>query len=368
LRREHRRFDAALGREMKARRRSLFYLERLRLIHALTTVALTFVLLAWAIVLWSQGQATTGDVVLVSTLGLSVLHATRDLAIALVDVIQHTARLSEALTTLLVPHELQDHPQAQPLNAARTCVTFSNVNFDYPDGRSVFNGFDLRIGAGERVGLIGTSGSGKSTLIALLQRFYDVQSGRISIDGQDIACVTQHSLRKVIAVVPQDIALFNRTLRENIRYGNPRASDAAVKAAADAAQCEDFIQALPKGWATVVGDRGVNLSGGQRQRIAIARAFLKDAPVLVLDEATSALDPDSEETIRKAMARLMLGRTVIAAAHRLSSLRNFDRIVVLDRGCIVEDGAPEKLIENKGVYRRLVEREIARLDPVRRAA
>jgi ATP-binding cassette subfamily B protein len=368
LRREHRRFDAALGREMMARRRSLYHLERLRLVHALTTVALTFVLLAWAVLLWSQGKATTGDVVLVSTLGLSVLHATRDLAIALVDVIQHIARLSEALTTLLIPHELQDHPQARPLKAARASVAFSKVRFAYPDGRLVFRDFDLRIRAGERVGLVGTSGCGKSTLIALLQRFYDVQGGRISIDGEDISRVTQQSLRKLIAVVPQDIALFNRTLRENIRYGNPRATDAEVKAAAGAARCDDFIGALPDGWGTVVGDRGVNLSGGQRQRIAIARAFLKNAPVLVMDEATSALDPDSEEAIRAAIARLMQGRTVIAAAHRLSSLRNFDRIVVLDCGCIVEEGAPEQLIESKGAYHRLVEREIARLAPLRSAA
>ena len=262
LRRERRRFDAALGREMMARRGSLYYLERLRLMHALTTVALTFVLLAWAIMLWDQGKATVGDVVLVSTLGLSVLHATRDLAIALVDVIQHIARLSEALTTLLVPHELQDHPQARPLKPARTSVAFSNVHFDYPDGRTVFDGFDLRIRAGERIGLIGTSGSGKSTLIALLQRFYDVQSGRIMIDGEDISRVTQHSLRKLIAVVPQDIALFNRTLRENIRYGNPFAVDAQVKAAAQAARCDGFISELPNGWDTVVGDRRRQPVGG----------------------------------------------------------------------------------------------------------
>ena len=368
LRREHRRFDAALGREMMARRESLYYLERLRLMHALTTVALTFLLLAWAIMLWDQGEATVGDVVLVSTLGLSVLHATRDLAIALVDVIQHIARLSEALTTLLVPHELQDHPQARPLKPARTSVAFSKVHFDYPDGRTVFDGFDLRIRAGERIGLIGTSGSGKSTLIALLQRFYDVQGGRIMIDGEDISRVTQHSLRKLIAVVPQDIALFNRTLRENIRYGNPFAVDAQVRAAAQAARCDGFIGELPNGWDTVVGDRGVNLSGGQRQRIAIARAFLKNAPVLVLDEATSALDSDAEEAIRAAMARLMQGRTVIAAAHRLSTLRNFDRIVVLQLGKVIQDGAPDLLARREGLYRRLVQREMDRLGSHQAAA
>jgi ATP-binding cassette subfamily B protein len=297
-----------------------------------------------------------------------VLHATRDLAIALVDVIQHIARLSEALTTLLVPHDLQDHPQARPLQPASTAVAFSKVRFDYPDGRRVFDAFDLNIHAGERIGLIGTSGSGKSTLIALLQRFYDVQGGRIMIDGEDISRVTQHSLRKFIAVVPQDIALFNRTLRENIRYGSPFAADQEVKAAAIAACCDRFIGELPNGWDTVVGDRGVNLSGGQRQRIAIARAFLKNAPVLLLDEATSALDSTSEETIRQAMARLMRGRTVIAAAHRLSTVRNFDRIVVLEQGRIVEEGPPDELIRSTGAYRRLIEHEIARLSPVRSAA
>ena len=368
LRREHRRFDAALGREMMARRRSLYYLERLRLTHALATVALTFALLAWAIMLWDQGKATIGDVVLVSTLGLSLLHATRDLAVALVDVIQHIARLSEALTTLLVPHDLQDHPQARPLQPTSTAVAFSGVRFDYPNGRRVFDAFDLSIRAGERIGLIGISGSGKSTLMALLQRFYDVQGGRIMIGGEDISRVTQPSLRKLIAVVPQDIALFNRTLRENIRYGNPFAADCEVKAAAQAAHCEVFIGELRDGWDTVVGDRGVNLSGGQRQRVAIARAFLKNAPVLVLDEATSALDSDFEEAIRHAMARLMQGRTVIAAAHRLSTVRSFDRIVVLEQGRIVEEGPPEELMRSKGAYRRLIEHEIARLSPARNAA
>jgi ATP-binding cassette subfamily B protein len=204
--------------------------------------------------------------------------------------------------------------------------------------------------------------------MALLQRFYDVQGGSIMIGGEDISRVTQPSLRKLIAVVPQDIALFNRTLRENIRYGNPFAADYEVKAAAEAARCERFIGELPNGWDTVVGDRGVNLSGGQRQRVAIARAFLKNAPVLVLDEATSALDSDSEEAIRQAMARLMQGRTVIAAAHRLSTVRSFDRIVVLEQGRIVEEGPPEELIQGNGIYRLLVEREIARLTPARSAA
>jgi ATP-binding cassette subfamily B protein len=359
--REHKRFDGTLDREMGARRSSLRYLERLRLLHAVVTVVLTIGLLAWAIVLWQRGAATTGEVVLVCTLGLSVLHATRDLAVALVDVTQHMARLSEALATLLVPHELRDHPAAAPLVRRGAEVAFDDISFSYPDGRKVFTHFNLQLAPGQRVGLVGRSGSGKSTLLALLQRFYDVQHGRILIDGQDVSRVTQQSMREAISVVPQDISLFHRSVMENIRYGRPDASDADVLQAAVAAKCRDFIEALPEGFATLVGERGVKLSGGQRQRIAIARAFLKDAPILLLDEATSALDIDSEEAIREALGRLVQGRTVIAIAHRLSTLRSFDRIVVLQEGRLHEDGPPDQLMRRKGLYRELIMREMNRL-------
>jgi ATP-binding cassette subfamily B protein len=362
VRREHSRLDATIEREMTARRRSLLYLEKLRLFHAAVTVVLIIALLAWAIVLWQNGAATAGDVVLVCTLGLSILHATRDLAVALVDVTQHLARLSEALATLLVPHRLRDHPEATPLVQAGATVEFENIDFCYPDGRRVFSDFSLRIEPGQRVGLVGQSGCGKSTLFVLLQRFYDVQGGRILLAGQDIARVTQESLRSAIAAVPQDISLFHRSIMENIRYGRPDASDADVRAAIAAANCDDFMEKLPEGAATIVGDRGVKLSPGQRQRIGIARAFLKDAPVLLLDEATSALDSESEEAVRQALDRLMGGRTVIAIAHRLSTLRNFDRIVVLQAGRVCEDGPPQVLVRNKGVYCNLVRREVARLE------
>jgi ATP-binding cassette, subfamily B, bacterial len=362
--REHTRFDVTLDCEMGARQRSLRYLEKLRLFHAIVTIMLTISLLAWAIVLWQRGAATTGDVVLVCTLGLSVLHATRDLAVALVDVTQHMARLSEALATLLVPHELRDHPGAAPLVKLGASVVFDNVTFSYPNSREVFTNFHVRVAPGERVGLIGRSGSGKSTLFALLQRFYDVQDGHIRIDNQDISHVTQESVHEAISLVPQDISLFHRSVLENIRYGRPDASDAEVLDATVAARCLDFIEALPEGLATLVGNRGVKLSGGQRQRIAIARAFLKDAPILLLDEATSALDTESEEAIREALDQLMRGRTVVAIAHRLSTLRSFDRIVVLQDGRIVQDGPPDKLMRHDGAYRRLLQREMNRLSKV----
>ena len=328
LRFEHDRFDATVNREMTARGRSLRYLEKLRIAHAAVTILLTVALLAWAVMLWQGGGATTGDVVLVCTLGISILSATRDLAVALVDVTQHVARLTEALATLLLPHELQDHPQAEPLVKAGAAIAYNNVSFAYPGGPQVFDRFSLRLQAGQRVGLVGQSGGGKSSLFVLLQRFYDAQHGSITIDGQDISRVTQQSLREAISVVPQDISMFHRSILENIRYGRPTATDDEVLRAAIAARC-DFVETLPEGLATMVGDRGVKLSGGQRQRIAIARAFLKDAPILLLDEATAALDSESEEAIREALARLMHGRTVIAIAHRLATLRSFDRVVML---------------------------------------
>ena len=357
---EHDRFDATVGREMSARVRSLRYLEQLRLTHAAVSVLLTIALLAWALVLWQRGKVTTGDVVLICTLGLSILHATRDLAVALVDVTQHVARLTEATATLLQPHELRDHPRAETLVRRGAAIALDRVSFRYPGGPQVFQHFDLHLQPGQRVGLVGQSGGGKSSLFVLLQRFYDVQDGRITIDGQDITLVTQQSLREAIAVVPQDISLFHRSIMENIRYGRPSASDDEVLRAAIAARC-DFVEDLPDGLATLVGDRGVRLSGGQRQRIAIARAFLKDAPILLLDEATAALDGDSEEAVREALGRLMRGRTVIAIAHRLATLRSFDRIVVLQAGKIVEDGPPDLLMQRRGPYQELVTRELGRL-------
>ena len=361
LAREHRRFDAAVGQEMAARRKSLVYLEKLRVIHAAITILLTIVLLAWALLMWQRGQATTGEVVLVCTLGFTILHATRDLAVALVDVTQHMARLSEAISTLLVPHALTDHPEAAAFHPVGHGVAFDRVTFAYPGGRQVFRDFSLRFAPGKRTGLVGLSGGGKSTIFVLLQRFHAMQGGRILIDGQDIARLKEASLRDAIAYVPQDLSMLHRSVLENIRYGRPEASDAEVAAAARAALCDDFIAALPQGIDTIVGERGVMLSGGQRQRIAIARALLKDSPILLLDEATSSLDPESEEAVRAALDHLMCGRTVIAIAHRLATLRGFDRIVVMGEGRVLQDGAPRDLAHRDGPYRELLVREMSRL-------
>ncbi len=355
--RERVRITGRIGAEMDARRRSLLYLEKLRLLHALLTALITAGLLGWGVAMWQGGHATAGDMVLICSLGFTILHGTRDLAVALVDLTQHVARLDEAICALLLPHDLPDAEDAAPLLPGAGRVVFEGVKFAYPGRAPVLNGLDLVIQPGQRVGLVGASGAGKSTVLALLQRFYDVQGGRVLIDGQNINDVTQESLRHMMAVVPQDISLFHRTVLENIRYARPEASEAEVLAAAGVARCRDFIEALPDGFATMVGDRGVKLSGGQRQRLAIARALLKDAPVLLLDEATSALDSESEHAIKIALDNLMRGRTVIAIAHRLSTLADFDRIVVMDAGRVVDDGSPDELAARPGPYRDLLARQ-----------
>jgi ATP-binding cassette subfamily B protein len=308
--------------------------------------------------LWERGIITTGDVVLVSSLGFTILHGTRDMAVAVVDTIQHVARLSEALASLLLPHELQEAENPLPLPLPRGAVSFRGVNYAYPGGTEpVLINFNLEIAPGSRVGLVGRSGSGKSTALALLQRLRDVNSGEVLIDGVNIAALSDASLRDAISVVPQDVSLFHRSVMVNIRYGRPDASDQDVRAAAEAAGCREFIERLPEGFDTVVGDRGVKLSGGQRQRLAIARAFLRAAPILLLDEATSALDSESEHAVQRALDRLMAGRTVIAVAHRLSTLRDFDRIVVMQAGRIVQDGSPAALEAADGPFRDLLSRQ-----------
>jgi ATP-binding cassette subfamily B protein len=364
--REQQRIGARMETEMAARRHSLYYLEHIRLVHAVLTAFLTAGVIAWGIMLWQHGQAKVGDLVLITALAFGILHGTRDLAVALVDLTQHVARLSEAISALLTPHELIDLPDARPLPVGPGEVAFEQVRFAYPGRPAVLDDFNLVIAPGERVGLVGFSGAGKSTVLALLQRFYDVGGGRISIDGHDLRDVTQDSLRTVMAVVPQDISLFHRSVLENIRYARPDATEAEVLAAADMAHCRTFIEAMPDGFATMVGDRGVKLSGGQRQRLAIARALLKNAPILLLDEATSALDTESEQAIQHALDRLMAGRTVIAIAHRLSTLQSFDRIIVMDRGRIVDDGSPTALANRPGPYRELLRKQ--RMDPLEAAA
>lgn len=356
-RREQQRLGAKIRDEMQAQRASLRSLERLRLFHAFTVFGVTAGVLVWSVELWRRGQISTGDVVLTTTLGFTVLHASRDFAMALVDMVQQFAKLGEAVQVLGLPHEMQDAADAKPLVIGGGAISFRGVGFTYPSGQSVLRDFSLDVPAGQKIGLVGRSGAGKSTIIALLQRLYDPAVGEVSVDGQNIARVTQESLRSSIAVVQQDISLFHRSLLENLRYGRPEASDEEVFSAVEAAKCMEFISRLPEGFDTLVGERGMKLSGGQRQRLAIARAFLMNAPIVLLDEATSSLDTESEQAIQEALSRLFKGRTVLAIAHRLSTLDAFDRIVVLERGRIVEDGPPRKLLQTKGFYSRMYGRQ-----------
>lgn len=349
--REAERLAQEIGFEARAQRRSWMYLEKARVMHDICLSLMAGGMLVWAIRSWIGGEVTAGDVVLVSALTFRILHGSRDLALALVDTTQQVGAIADTLRIINQPHGLEDPEPALTLEEGD--IDFEHIRFAYPERAPVFEDFSLRIPAGQSVGIVGASGSGKSTLLALLQRLDDVHTGQILIDGQDIRQVSQDSLREKIAVVPQETALFNRSILENIRYGRPEASDEEVFEAARHAFCDGFIRALPEGYHTLVGERGVMLSGGQRQRLGIARAFLKDAPILILDEATSALDTQSEAEIQDALNQLIRGRTVVAVAHRLSTLANFDRIVVLRDGRIVEDGPPQELRRCGGEFEAL---------------
>ncbi|WP_233888537.1 ABC transporter ATP-binding protein [Paraburkholderia flagellata] len=347
------RFGSILDEEMMSRQISLRYLEKLRLLHSVATLLLSAGLLAWVIGLWTRGQATTGDVVLVSSLGFAILHGARDLAGALVDTTQHVARLADAASALLVMREMDQPAGMRALELRDANIDFENVTFAYPGRRPALDHFSVHIDAGQRVGLVGPSGAGKSTVFALLQRAFDPPrgSGAVCISGQRLCDVSLASLHEAIGVVPQEISLFNRTLFDNLRYGRPEATEDDVLRACEFANCLDVVHSLPEGLQTIVGERGSRLSGGQRQRIAIARAFLKDAPILLLDEATSALDSESEALVQVGLDALMKGRTVVAIAHRLSTLQNFDRIVVIQHGRLVDEGTPLELAGRPGIYR-----------------
>jgi ATP-binding cassette subfamily B protein len=351
--RERARLEKALGEEARAQRRSWMYVEKARVIHDACLWLVAGAMLLWVLRAWEMGRASPGDVVVVSALTFRILHGSRDLALALVGTAQQFGVIAEMLRLVGRPHSVPDVPGAQRLRDPAGAIAFEGVHYTYPDGNPALRGITLSIPPGLKVGLVGASGAGKSTLLSLLQRSDEPQQGRILIGAQNIREVTLESLKDAISVVPQDVSLFRRTIMENIRYGRPEATEEEVIAAARQAHCDPFIQRLPQGYDTLVGERGALLSGGERQRIGIARAFLKDAPILLLDEATSALDSYSEQLIKEALAELMRSRTVVAVAHRLSSLTRYDRIVVVDAGRIVEDGPLDELLSARGPLRAL---------------
>ena len=308
--------------------------------------------------LWASGAVGAGIVAAALPLTWQLANVAGWVSWEVTAIFENVGVVQEGMQSIAVPHSSVDKPGAQPLEVSRGEIRFENVRFGYGRPEAVLEGFELQIKPGERVGLVGRSGAGKSTIVNLLLRFFDVEQGRILIDGQDISQVTQESLRAAIGMVTQDTSLLHRSIAANIRYGRPHAGDEAVTAAAKKAQAHDFILGLRDwrgnaGYAAHVGERGVKLSGGQRQRIALARVILKDAPILVLDEATSALDSEVELAIQEQLLDLMQGKTVIAIAHRLSTIARMDRLVVVERGKIVESGTHEELLRLGGHYEKL---------------
>lgn len=313
---------------------------------------------ALGIWLWYHGQVGVGAVATATAMALRVNGLSQYIMWESARLFENIGTVNDGMATLSKPHTILDKPQALPLKVTRGEIKFDHVDFSYEAGKPLLNGFNLNIKPGEKVGLIGRSGAGKSTIVNLLLRFYEPQSGTISIDGQNVDSVTQESLRAQIGLVTQDTSLLHRSVRDNIIYGRPDATDAEMISAAERAEAADFIPNLSdakgrRGYDAHVGERGVKLSGGQRQRIAIARVMLKDAPILLLDEATSALDSEVEAAIQESLDKMMEGKTVIAIAHRLSTIAAMDRLIVLDKGRIIEEGSHTELLEKQGLYAKL---------------
>ncbi|MBA3550950.1 ABC transporter ATP-binding protein [Patescibacteria group bacterium] len=317
-------------------------------------VILEFFVLYFAVRYWQTGVFTVGTFVLIQAYIIGLGDRLWGFARVVRAIYESYADGKEMVEIMAIPHEVQDIPRAKPLSITKGEIEFKNLTFNYNQTRTVLNTINLKIIPGEKIALIGPSGAGKSTIVRLILRLYEVTSGSISIDGQNIHEVTLNSLRENISYVPQEPILFHRSLKENIRYGRRDATDEEVQEAARLAHCEEFIKDLPLKYDTLVGERGIKLSGGERQRIAIARAILKNAPILILDEATSSLDSGSEHLIQDALDVLMKDKTVIVIAHRLSTIRKMDRIVVIDNGQVTEQGTHDELLQIDGsLYSKL---------------
>ncbi|NCO22347.1 MAG: ABC transporter ATP-binding protein [Rhodobacterales bacterium] len=333
---------------------------------------LPVLLVGGTLYLWQQGTASPGDIAASGAIAIRIAQMTGWVSFTLMAVYANIGEVEDGMNTLTPPHTLTDRPGAQDLRADGD-IRFDHVSFAYGRAGGGIDDIDLTVKKGEKLGIVGASGAGKSTLVALLLRLYETEQGRVTIGGQDVRDVTQESLRRQIAMVTQETAMFNRSARDNIAYGKPGATETEIIAAARRAEAHDFILDLQdfkgrRGYDAHLGERGVKLSGGQRQRIALARSFLKDAPILVLDEATSALDSEVEASIQTALDRVMQGKTVLAIAHRLSTIARMDRIVVLEQGRIVEQGTHDDLLAAGGTYARYWNRQSGGFIDVRDAA
>ena len=328
---------------------------KMRVFWDVSIIVLIVVNLYVLVRMYSLGQVSVGDFSFIISLSISIFYNLWFLASQFVVFAEELGKCRQALSIISEPHEISDKEGAKSLAVTKGRIEFDEVTFHYDEGAHLFKNKSVVIEPGQKIGLVGLSGSGKSTFVNLILRLFDVESGRILIDGQNIKDVTQDSLREHIAMIPQDVTLFHRTLMDNIRYGRIDANDHDVVAASEKAHCHEFIAQLTEGYDSLVGERGIKLSGGQRQRIAIARAMLKNAPILILDEATSALDSLTEKLIQDGLHLLMQGRTTIVIAHRLSTLSEMDRILVFDKGQIIEDGTHEALLKGASHYHRMWE-------------
>ena len=347
-------FNNTVLSQFKIRKKSWDLGTTSEVVQSVSMVFLEFVLLTLAVKFWKNGIITLGTIALIQGYLNRLFDKLWSVGKHIRAIYENLADANEMTEILLSPHEISDLKNAENLKVSLGKIEFDNVNFSYLKNASVLENFNLQIAPTQRIALIGPSGGGKSTIVKLLLRFHDIQSGKILIDGQNIAMVTQDSLRENISLVPQDPILFHRSLMENIRYGKPSATDEEVIKAAKSAFAHEFISKAKDGYQTFVGERGIKLSGGERQRVAIARAILKNAPILVLDEATSSLDSESEMYIQKALKDLMQNKTVIVIAHRLSTIMQMDRIIVLDNGKIVEEGKHQELLKmQEGTYQKL---------------
>jgi len=329
--------------------------EWINTVQGILFIAVEIGLLYVAVLLWQKGSVTIGDFALIQAYIIRAFERVWHLGQTVRKSYEAIADAHEMVEILDMPHEVRDLARAKKFLISKGEIAFTDVAFNFNETRSILKNFNLHITSGEKVALVGASGAGKTTVTKLLFRFYDITAGEILIDGQNIARVTQESLRKAISLVPQEPILFHRTLMENIRYGRLDATDEEVMEAAKKAHCHEFISRLPEGYETYVGERGIKLSGGERQRVAIARALLKNAPILVLDEATSSLDSESEMLIQDALSVLMQDKTVIVIAHRLSTIMKMDRIIVMEEGDIIAMGTHEELLGQGGVYKKLWE-------------
>ena len=365
---ERKYIDEHLQIEVAAARTAHSHTERIRWFQHLSALTLKVGTLWFSVELWAERRIDVGSFVMSTSMALLIITEARNLGRRFMEFFEYVGNIENGVRTILRSHEVNDAPGAAPLVVRRGEIRLQDVTFGYGAELPVFRRLNLTLRGGERVGLVGYSGSGKSTLVSLILRLYDPQDGKILVDGVDIRDVTQTSLHEQVGLIPQDPTLFHRSLRDNIGYGKLCADAAAVEAAASRAYAHDFIVRSRDGYDSLVGERGVKLSGGQRQRIAVARVILKDAPILILDEATSSLDSATEKRLQASLEDVMGDKTVIVVAHRLSTIAHLDRILVFDRGAIVEDGTHTELLARRGVYESLWNRQVDGFLPERQAS